>query len=343
MAGGSGTRFWPRSRRRTPKQLLHVAGPRTLLQTTADRLARFIDHDRILVVTHRDHATAVRRQVPEIGRRNVLIEPAGCNTAPCLALAALEIAARDPDATFFTVPADHDIADARRFQATVLEALGWARQEASAVTIGIEPTSPETGFGYIRVGAPVGGRTHRVRAFVEKPTLARARRFVASGEYLWNSGMFAWRVATVLDLLDRHLPATMRRLRRVAATPVRRRAAALARAYRAIAPISIDHGIMEKAAAVLVVRGDFGWNDIGSWAALADLARGRAERGGPVVAIDAARYVIDSSERLIALVGVDDLIVVDAPDALLICHRERAQDVRRVVQELEARGLDAYL
>jgi mannose-1-phosphate guanylyltransferase len=155
--------------------------------------------------------------------------------------------------------------------------------------------------------------------------------------------MFAWRVSTVLDLLDLHQPAMMTRMRRVAATPAARRPAALTRAYRAIAPISIDHGIMEKAAEVLVVRGAFGWNDIGSWAALADLVHAGAQRRGPVVAIDAARYVVDSSERLVALVGVDDLIVVDAPDALLICHRARAQDVRRVVQELEQRGLDAYL
>ncbi len=340
MAGGSGTRFWPRSRRRTPKQLLHVTGPRTLLQTTADRLARFIDPRHILVVTHRDHAAAVRRQLPEIGARNVLVEPLGCNTAPCLALAALEIARRDADATFFTVPADHAIGDARAFQATVLEALGWAQHARSAVTIGIEPTAPETGFGYIRVGDAVGGRTHRVRAFVEKPSLARARRFVASGEYLWNSGMFAWRAATILDLLDRHLPQLMAHMRRAVAAPQARRAAAIARAYRAITPISIDHGIMERAEDVLVVRGTFDWNDIGSWAALADVA---GRNGRPVVAIDAARYVISSPDRLVALVGVDDLIVVDAPDALLICHRERAQDVRRVVQELEARGLHAYL
>jgi mannose-1-phosphate guanylyltransferase len=342
MAGGSGTRFWPRSRRRLPKQLLPVASARTLLQETTDRLVRVVDASRILVVTHRDHAAAVRRQLPQIPGRNVLVEPASCNTAPCLALAALEIARRDPDATFVSVPADHAIADARAFQATILEALAWAQHEPSAVTIGIQPTAPETGFGYIRVGDRLGGRTFRVRAFVEKPSLARARRYVASGEYLWNSGMFAWRTATVLDLLDRHLAAVTGPLRRALAAPQRARAAALARAYATITPISIDHGVMEKAAGVLVVRGAFGWNDIGSWAALGDLAL--AQKGGaPVVAIDSARYVVSSPERLVALVGVDDLIVVDAPDALLICHRERAQDVRKVVQELEQRGLDAYL
>ena len=342
MAGGSGTRFWPRSRRRLPKQLLPVASTRTLLQETADRLARVVDASRMLVVTHRDHAAAVRRQLPKIARRNVLVEPISCNTAPCLALAALEIARRDPEATFVSVPADHAIADARAFRATILEAFAWAHHKPSAVTIGVQPTSPETGFGYIRVGEPVGGRAFRVRAFIEKPSLARARRYLASGEYLWNSGMFAWRTATVLALLDRHLGDVMGPLRRVLSAPLRARAAALARAYAAITPISIDHGVMEKAAGVLVVRGAFGWSDIGSWAALGDIARSQ-KRIPPVVAIDAARYVVSSPERLVALVGVDDLIVVDTPDALLICHRKRAQDVRRVVQELEERGLDAYL
>ncbi len=342
MAGGSGTRFWPRSRRRLPKQLLQVNGARTLLQATADRLRGIVDPRHVLIVTHRDHAAEVRRQLPELGRRNVLTEPTGRNTAPCLALAALEIARRDPDATFLTVPADHAIGDPRAFRAIMLEALAWAQQQPSAVTIGIEPTAPETGFGYIRVGAALGGRAHRVRAFVEKPPLARARRFVASGEYLWNSGMFAWRASTILALLDRHLPEMMRRLRRALGTATPARAAALARAYAATTPISIDHGVMEKARDVLVVRGAFGWNDVGSWASLADIGSARKD-DAPVVAIDAARYVVSSSERLVALVGVDDLIVVDTPDALLICHRTRAQDVRRVVQELESRGLDAYL
>jgi mannose-1-phosphate guanylyltransferase len=342
MAGGSGTRFWPWSRRRVPKQLLRVLGPRTLLQSTADRLRGIVRASHTLVVTHREHAREVARQLPHLPHANILSEPVGRNTAPCLALAALEIARRAPRATFVSLPADHAIEDVPAFHATVLEAMAWAGREDAVVTIGIRPTAAETGYGYIRLGSPLGGRARRVRAFVEKPARARAVRMLASGRYLWNSGMFVWRVGTALALLDRHLPAMMRSLRRVAALPPRRRAAALARAYARLAPISIDYGIMEKARRVVVVGASFPWNDVGSWAALADLG-GTATAHAPVVAVDAARYVVVNSRRVVALVGVDDLVVVDTPDALLICHRDRTQDVRRVVGEMERRGLDRYL
>lgn len=341
MAGGSGTRFWPRSRRLVPKQLLPVLGTRSLLQETVARLGAIVPPTRILIVTHRDHAHAVRRQLPELPRRNVLSEPIARNTAPCLAWAALEIEARAPGATFVCVPADHAIADAREFRSTVLEAMAWAAAEPVAVTIGIRPTEPETGYGYIQVGARVGGRTARVRAFVEKPDAARARRFVRSGRYLWNSGMFAWRTSTVLALLDRFLPAVAAPLRAATARPVRDRAAAIARAYAKLPSISIDYGVMEHARDVLVVSGDFGWSDVGSWAALADLDGVVSTRA--LVPIDADRSIAFGDGRLVAVVGLTDVIVVDTPDAILVCHRERAQDVRRVVDELARRGLERYL
>ncbi len=344
MAGGTGTRFWPRSRRRLPKQLLRITGPRTLLQETVYRLRGLVSPSQILVVTNRDHAAEVRRQLPQLPAANVLVEPVGRNTAPCLALAALVIAERAPDATFVSLPADHAIANPRAFRATLTEAFGRAVRARAPVTIGIVPTGPETGYGYVRMGETLGGRTHRVRVFIEKPPLAQARRFVATGEYLWNSGMFVWRVDVVLALLEEHLPSLLAALRPAMRRAGRDRAAAIARAYRRITPVSIDYGIMERAAGVLVVRGDFGWSDIGSWAALADLERTRpGSPRAPVVAVDAARYVVFNPERLVALVGIDDVIVVDAPDALLICHRNRAQDVRRVVEELRRRRLDTYL
>jgi mannose-1-phosphate guanylyltransferase len=342
MAGGTGTRFWPRSRRRRPKQLLRVVGSRTLLQATVDRLRGSLLPSQILIVTHRKHAAEVRRQLPSIPRANVLSEPMGRNTAACLALAALEVARRASTATIACVPADHAIADRRAFRATLLEAFAWADQEHCAVTIGIRPATPETGYGYIRLGPRLGGSARVARAFVEKPSHDRARRFVASDKYVWNSGMFVWRVDTVLGLLDRHLPKMMEELRAVAAAPRRRRRAALAHAYARLTPVSIDYGIMEKASRVLVVGGDFGWNDVGNWAALAEVGID-VGRHAPVVAVDASRYLVINPERMVALVGVDDLIVVDAPDALLICRRDRAQDVRRVVEELERQGLHSYL
>ncbi len=341
MAGGSGTRFWPRSRRLVPKQLLPVLGSRSLLQETVARFRGIVPASQILIVTHRDHAAAVVRQLPELPRGNVLREPIARNTAPCLALAALEIERRAPGATFVSVPADHAIADTREFRATILEALAWASAEPVAVTIGIRPTAPETGYGYIRLGSRVAGRASRVRAFVEKPEAARARRFVASGRYLWNSGMFAWRTATLLALMDELVPAVTGPLRAASSRPARTRRRAMARAYANLPSISIDFGVMEHARDVMVVAADFGWNDVGSWAALAAIDGAGSAR--QVVPIDADRPVVFGDGRLVAVVGLDDVIVVDTPDAILVCHRDRAQDVRRVVDELKRRGLERYL
>ena len=318
-----------------------MLGARSLLQETVARFRGIVAPSRILIVTHRDHASAVRRQLPELPRENVLCEPIARNTAPCLALAALEIERRASGATFVSVPADHAIADAREFRATILEALAWAAAKPVAVTIGIRPTAPETGYGYIHQGTRVAGRTARVRAFVEKPDAARARRFVASGQYLWNSGMFAWQTTTILGLLDELLPKVTGPLRSALAVPARRRPAAIKRAYAKVPSISIDYGVMEHARDVLVVAGDFGWSDVGSWAALAALDGAVSSRH--VVPVDAEGAVVFGNGRLVAVVGLSDVIVVDTPDAILVCHRYRAQDVRRVVDELARRGLERYL
>jgi len=339
MAGGVGTRFWPRSRRGRPKQLLPVLGRQSLLQMTVARLRGVVPPSRVLVVTARDQAAAVRRQLPGVPAANVLAEPVGRNTAPCLALAALEIGRRDPNATFVCLPADHAVRDVRTFRSLLAEAFTHAAAGSAVVTIGVQPTGPETGYGYIRVGRRLGGRTCRVRAFVEKPTVARARRFVRAGGYLWNAGIFLWSVPTALALLDELLPEVIGPIRRATARPRRERGAALMRAYRRIKSVSIDVGLAERAPEVRVVHGSFGWSDVGTWTALAALG---AEPGNPVVPVDASGYVVFNPDRLVALVGVDDLIVVDTPDALLICHRDRAQDVREVVRELERRKLKAF-
>ena len=340
MAGGSGTRFWPRSRRLVPKQLLPVLGTRSLLQDTVSRFRGLVPASQILIVTHEDHAPAVRRQLPELPARNILCEPIARNTAPCLAYAALEIERRAPGATFVSVPADHAIADVSEFRATLLEAFAWAAANPVAVTIGIRPTGPETGYGYIQLGTRLAGRTARVRAFVEKPSAPRARRFVASRRYLWNSGMFAWQSATVLALMDRFLPAVTGPLRAAFAKPAVQRPRALRRAYKEVPAVSIDYGVMEHAPDVLVVAGAFGWSDVGSWAALAALDGTQSSR---VVPIDADGAAVFANGRMVALVGVENVIVVDTPDAILVCHRDRAQDVRRVVDELARRGLHDLL
>jgi mannose-1-phosphate guanylyltransferase len=312
-----------------------------LLQETVARLRGIVLPSQILIVTHRDHARAVRRQLPSLPRQNILSEAIARNTAPCLALAALEIEARAPGATFVSLPADHAIANGREFRATILEALAWAAAKPVAVTIGIRPTGPETGYGYIQLGAGVGGRTSKVRAFVEKPDAARARRFVASRRYLWNSGMFAWQTATLLELFDRLLSTVVEPLRAAYAQRARRRSAAIAKAYATLPSVSIDYGIMEHARDVMVVAGDFGWSDVGSWAALAELDGVGSAR--QLVPVDAKGAVVFGDGRLVAVVGLEDVIVVDTPDAILVCHRDRAQDVRQVVDELKRRGLERYL
>jgi mannose-1-phosphate guanylyltransferase len=343
MAGGAGTRFWPRSRVRSPKQLLSIVGGRSMLQETIARLAPLIARERILVVTSRPQARAVRAQLPGLRPRQVLVEPEGRNTAAAIALAALEVARRAPDASMTVLPADHAIGALARFRADLALGLETAERTGALVTFGIVPTHPETGYGYIRAGASLGpgDRVATVDAFVEKPPRERAEALIAGGNAFWNSGIFAWRVTDILRELRAHLPGLVERLERALG-----RRGGLARAYRGLASISIDHGVLERAAKVAVVRARFPWSDVGSWAAVEPLWRangGANSVRGRALPVDSRGCVVDSPTRLVALLGVDDLVVVDTPDALLVCRKDRAQDVRLVVDELRRRGLERYL
>jgi mannose-1-phosphate guanylyltransferase len=362
MAGGQGTRFWPRSRRRLPKQLLSVTGRRTLLQETVRRLLPLFSWKRILIVTNREQAAEVQRQLPRIPADHVLIEPVGRNTAPCIALAAEWIATRSPDALMVAVPADHVIDSAPKLRRTLATACDLAAKTDALVTVGIEPTRAETGYGYIELGDPVGHRlpaARWVRRFHEKPPAPLARRYLASGRHLWNSGMFVWRTSVLRTALERHLPEVRRALDGVwssgrgtqpPAPPALRR---LQRIYRTLPSVSVDAGIMQPVSAVrdpalrvAVVRADFGWNDVGSWIAMSGVwgcdKAGNAAMG-KVLSVAARDSIVYCPERLVALVGVKDLIVVDSADALLICARDRAQDVRKVTDELKRRGWSRYL
>ena len=351
MAGGKGARFWPRSREKMPKHLLDILGERTIIRETVDRIRPLVPPERILIVTGRSHAAELIRRLPEIPAENILIEPVGRNTAPCVGLAALHIQKRVPDAVMMVLPSDHRIGDENAFRGVLAAACREASGGDVLVTIGIRPTGPETGYGYIEQGDPLpncgDAGTCGVRSIREKPPLEQARAFLRRGCFLWNSGMFVWKASTILESIRRFLPelhAGLTRIREALGTE--REEEIVGEVYSAQKAVSIDYGLMEKAQNVLVVPGDFGWSDLGSWDALWDVSEkdenGNALRGS-LIGIDARDSLVHSPEKLVALVGVRDLIVVETDDALLICHRGRSQDVRKVVEILEKKGLKEYL
>lgn len=350
MAGGVGTRFWPRSRRRRPKQLLPIAGSASMIRLTVDRVRPLLEPDAILVVTNAEQADAIRDELPELPPENVLVEPCGRNTAPCIGLAAAVLKARGADhETMVVLPADHVVASPDAFRTVLRAGDALLGQQDVLLTLGIQPSRPETGYGYIHMGddtTRVGEQTfRRVQRFVEKPELAVARRLVADGQHLWNSGMFVWRVDRIRRELRRHVPNLEPGLDRLeTAYGTSRWEARLNDAYSGFPSISIDYGVLEKAAEVWVAPVDIGWSDVGSWASLAELRDADAE--GNVlsegsVAVDARNTIVEAGERTVVLLGVSDLIVVDAGDAVLVCHRDRAQQVGEIPGELRRRGKES--
>lgn len=346
MAGGSGTRFWPVSRRSFPKQLIRLTGRRSLLQDTVDRFSPLIPPEKILIVTSETHVDPLRGQVPQIPEENILVEPVGRNTAPCIGLAAMHIRKREPEARFVAVPADHVITDRDTWHQLLRIAFEVAATPGRVLTFGIPPTHPETGFGYIRFGESVAScrdrPVHRVTEFIEKPDASLARQLVESGDCYWNSGVCAARAATMLDLIQLHLPEVMTHLEAIGDTlDTPQYESSLQTLYPHIPSISIDHGILEKAERVVSVPANMGWSDVGSWSALPEVLPGDdcgTVAVGEHVSIDAWNCVTYGEGKLIATVGVEDLIVVAAGDTVLVCHKDRAQDVRGVVDELERRG-----
>lgn len=338
MAGGRGTRFWPASRESLPKQFLPVAGPDSLLTRTGRRLAPLVGED-MWVVTGAAHAGLVREHLPELRPDRIVGEPVGRNTAPCIALAAALVLRDDPDGVLLVAPADHWIGDEDGFRAAAETACAFARERRGLVTFGIVPASPETGYGYIETGEEAGGGIRRAARFTEKPDDATARGFLAGGRHLWNSGIFAWRADVFLEELAAQRPAMAVACRAMAAAPDL--AAALGSGYAELESISVDYAVLESSANVYVLRGTFGWSDIGSWNALADHLpadpNGNAVEGDGL-AVDSRDCLLRGSGRLIAAVGVENLLIVDTPDALLVCSRSRAQDVKKVVETLERSG-----
>ncbi|GIX46333.1 MAG: mannose-1-phosphate guanylyltransferase [Candidatus Tectimicrobiota bacterium] len=351
LAGGSGTRFWPQSRATRPKQFLVLQGKRSLLQATADRIAPLCPPERTVVVTADALCATTRAQLPQLPPENVLGEPQGRNTAAAVGLAALHLLARDAAAIMAVFPADHVIADAAALCQSVQQAAAVAQQHGLLMTLGVAPTYAATGYGYIEVGpllaTPGVPRAHRVTRFVEKPDAETAARLLASGRYLWNSGIFVWQAATIAEALATHLPKLWQGLQAyVAAARQGESAAELAARYRQLPSLSIDQGVLERSARVGVVPVRFGWSDVGSWRALGELYPPDAEGNvvvGQHVGHDSSGLIVYSPDRLVATIGVRDLIVVHAGDVVLVCPKDRDQEVRQLVEALRARGAQEYL
>ncbi|MCS6896423.1 MAG: mannose-1-phosphate guanylyltransferase/mannose-6-phosphate isomerase [Nitrospira sp.] len=355
MAGGSGTRFWPLSRHLFPKQLLRIGGEDTLIRQTMRRVLGCAPARNVLISTNGPQAELIRIQLADWKddiKDNYVLEPEGRNTAPAIALAAIEVQARHPDGLMLVVPADHVVTGQREFESAVALAAKLA-DEDYLVTFGIKPIRPETGYGYIQpnekvvLGRMGRLRGYRVRQFVEKPDAATAARYLKAGSYYWNSGMFVWRAATILDEIRRHQPIlakVMDRIRRLkeAGAPV----SSIDEAYRRAASLSIDNGVMERSSKAAMVPVSFRWSDVGSWGSLDEVAvKDKAGNvlNGRVIDLGSADSIVYADRRVVATIGLKDMVVVDTPDATLVCPKTRTQDVKKVVEILKQQQAPEHL
>jgi len=350
MAGGSGTRLWPLSRQEHPKQALKLVGERTMFQQAIDRLDPLFPPERIFVVTRANHAAALIEQSPQVPAANFLIEPEGRGTAAAIGLAAIHLVQHDPYALMAVLTADHFIADASAFRQALASAAELAR-EGFLVTLGIKPGGPSTGFGYIHQGESLGEiagqAAYRVERFVEKPDLDTAVQMVASGEYSWNSGMFVWHVNNILEEFEMQMPKFYGQLEGLANyLDSSSYGEALKRIWPQVAKQTIDYGIMEGARDVAVLPVEIGWTDVGSWGSLFGLLPADAQGNiwvGPHVGVDTRGTLVFGNRRLVATLGVENLVIVDTEDALLVCSKEREQDVKEIVNRLKEENGEAWL
>ena len=350
MAGGGGTRLWPLSRRTHPKQALALIGDRTLFRHAVDRITPLFQPDQIFVVTVKDHLEQLAAQAPELPLSNFIVEPEGRGTGPCIGLSAIHLLRRDPDATMVVLTADHYIADEDAFRKALAAAAPLA-EEGHLVTLGIQPSSPSTGLGYIRqrelLKTVNGLDVFRVARFAEKPDHETAVRMVISGEYSWNSGMFVWRADRILEEFRSQMGDLYDRLTVVNGTlGTPDYDGTLSRIWPAVEKQTIDYGVMERATDVVVIPVDIGWSDVGSWASLAEILPS-SEAGntttGKHVGVDTHNTLVFGGRRLVATVGLNDMVIVDTEDALLVCPKDRAQDVREIVRILNREDLQGWL
>lgn len=346
MAGGSGTRFWPLSRKARPKQFLPLTGAKTMIAETFDRVQGLAPMSDSFVVCGALHAAPAAKLLKGLPKANVLVEPEARNTAPAIALACAHVAHRNPEGVLVVMPSDQHVADPRAFRLALRAAIDVA-QTGEIVTLGIKPTRPETGYGYIQVGAPMQAPASKVARFVEKPDVETAQRYLASGDYLWNAGIFVFRADVMLAAFALLMPDLSNALDGVrAAIGTRQYAAALKKFFPKMPATSIDYGVAEKATNIAVVRADCGWSDVGSFSALPELrpldSQGNVVEGNAFV-IDSSRCVVIAAKRPLAVVGMKDVVVIDSGDAVLVLPRDKAQDVRKVVEALKAAKLERFL
>ena len=349
MAGGAGTRFWPISRSRRPKQFLDILDTgKTFIRSTFDRFAPFIPVENFLVVTNSVYKNLVLEQIPEIKATQILAEPLGRNTAPCIAYAAFRLKATAPDATMIVTPSDHLILDEQAFHDVVDEAVGFAASNDALVTIGVKPTRPATGYGYIQIGKHAEGTgIHKVKTFTEKPNLELAKAFLESGEFFWNSGIFVWKAKSILDAIAEFLPDTYQLFASIENEyGTTREQENIEHIYPECRAISIDYGIMEKADNVYVRCGDFGWSDIGTWGSMYEYSK-KDDHGNAAVNtifFESERCLVRVPEGKLAVIeGLNDFIVVDTDDVLLVCPKENEQNIKKFIDTVKFTKGDKFI
>jgi len=338
LAGGAGERFWPVSRIKNPKYAMHITGPKSIIEQTVDRVQGLIPNRNILIVTTKEQIALVRKKLKGMGARNFLIEPCPRDTAAAIGLAAAYIRKRNPKATIVVLPADHYIMNKKGFQSTVEKAIK-AADKGYLVTIGIKPTYPATGYGYIRIkdkGLRIKGATfYKVEKFIEKPNRRTAEKFIKSNKFFWNSGMFIWKVDTILDSIKKHMPRLYKVLIRSG------------KDYKKLKKISIDYGVMEKSRSKAMVKAKFDWIDLGSWISLAKVCKkdksGNVAKGRSINCDTKGSVIISSQKHLVATTGVKNLVIVHTKDATLVADKNKSQDIKRLVALIRKKGLKQYL
>lgn len=349
MAGGRGERFWPKSRKSLPKQFLSLTDDgKTMIQLTVERISPLVNIENVYISTNKDYKNLVLEQLPGIPEENILCEPVGRNTAPCIGLGAVHIQKKLGDAVMMVLPSDHLIKYQKMFLNTLNDACEIAEKGENLVTIGITPDYPETGYGYIKFNPDkIDGRAFAVDRFVEKPSLEVAKEYLEAEEYLWNSGMFVWKVSTILSNIQTFMPDIFEGLKKIQnAIGSEEQTAVLEKTFPEFESVSIDYGIMEKAKNIFILPGAFGWDDVGSWLAVGRIKKSN-ENGnvvsGNIITVNSQNNIIQGADKLIATVGVEDLIIIDTEDATLICDKGSAPDIKKVLENLKICNRDEYI